>query len=179
MEALVIYDPKFGNTQKIAEAIGEALRRYGTAKVYGLEKAFPEQFGPIDLLVIGGPTQAHGVSARMRQFTDGIRAGTGMMAATFDTRFRMPAVISGSAAKTIARRLKRAGVNVCVEPESFFVSRGGSPELESGEVERAPAWGNRLASHWALNKWCARLTETERLAYRRGNFGRARRVGLE
>lgn len=157
MEALVIYDSKFGNTKKIAETIGEALRRYGTAQVYSLEKPLPEQVGTIDLLVIGGPTQAHGISPRIRQFTDGIAVGVGggVMAATFDTRLRWPTVLSGSAAKTIAKRLKRAGVNVCVEPESFFVTRDAHPQLEPGELERAAHWAKRLASHWALDKWCA------------------------
>jgi len=157
MEALVIYDSRFGNTKRIAEAIGEALRHYGTAHVYSLEKPLPEQVGSVDLLVIGGPTHAHGISARMRQFTDGVTpgVGSGMMAATFDTRLRWPTVLSGSAARTIARRLRRAGVNVCVDPESFFVTRDAHPELEPGELDRAAHWGKRLASHWALDKWCA------------------------
>lgn len=157
METLVIYDSKFGNTKKIAETIAGALKPYSAVQVYGLDKVLPEELRAIDLLIVGGPTQAHGISARMRRFTDGLEAGSGvgMLAATFDTRYRMPVVVSGSAAKTIAKRLRRAGVHVCVAPESFFVTRGGSPQLEAGETEHAAAWGKNLATHWALIGWCA------------------------
>lgn len=157
METLIVYDSKFGNTQKIAEAIAEALKPYNKVQLSGLDKLLPEKLGAVDLLIVGGPTQAHGISPRMRHFTDGLEAasGVGMGAATFDTRFRMPAAISGSAAKTIAKRLKRAGVNVCEPPQSFFVTRGGTPQLEAGEVERAAAWAKQLATNWAMSRWCA------------------------
>lgn len=157
METLIVYDSKFGNTKKVAETIAEALKPYGAVQVCSLDTLLPEKLGTVDLLIVGGPTQAHSISARMRQFTDGLEAGSGvgMVAATFDTRYRMPAAISGSAAKTIAKRLQRAGVHVWVAPESFFVTRGGSPQLEAGEAERAAAWGKSLGTHLAVASWCA------------------------
>jgi flavodoxin I len=157
METLVVYDSKFGNTQKIAETIAEAIKPYSAVQLYGVDTLVPDKLGAVDLCIVGGPTQAHGISARMRQFTDGLEtaAGLGIVAATFDTRFRMPAAISGSAAKTIAKRLKRAGMHVCTPPQSFFVTRGGTPQLEAGEAERAAAWATKLVMHWATVQWCA------------------------
>jgi flavodoxin len=157
METLVVYDSKFGNTRKIAETIAEAIKPYSGVQLHGLDTLVPDKLGAIDLFIVGGPTQAHGITARMRQFTDGLEpaSGVGMVAATFDTRFRMPAAISGSAAKTIAKRLKRAGLNVCVPPTSFFVTRGATRQLEAGEVERAGAWATKLVTQWATTKWCA------------------------
>jgi len=156
MESLVVYDSKFGNTKKVAEAIADGLRAHGRVRLLGLDKLPPHDLGKVDLLFIGGPTQAHGISPRIRQFLDGLETGpaTGTVAATFDTRYRMPAAISGSAAKTIARKLRRVGIRIFAPPESFFVTREG-PELESGEAERAGAWAKRSADRLALSHWCA------------------------
>jgi flavodoxin len=155
METVIVYDSKFGTTRKIAETIAEAVRPHSGVRVFGLDT--PLALDKVDLLIVGGPTQAHGMSPRMRQFTKGLaaRPGTGMVAATFDTRYRMPTAISGSAAKAIARRLKRTGIHLFVPPESFFVMRGAAPELEAGEPERAAAWAQHLVSHLALSHWCA------------------------
>lgn len=157
MRTAVIYDSRFGNSKKIARSIAEGMRDHSEVEIHSLEEFVPETLGPVDLLVIGGPTESHTISARMRQFTDGLEPGSavGTVAATFDTRRRLPKAISGSAATTIARRLRRAGVHVCVEPESFFVSGGDSPSLQAGEAERAADWGAHLTSLWALNQMCA------------------------
>jgi len=156
MECLVVYDSKFGNTRKLAEAIADGLRCVGSVRLLGLDKIPAEDVGTVDLLVIGGPTQVHGMTARIRQFVDLLetRSVTGMVAATFDTRFRMPAALSGSAARLIARKLRQAGIRVFTRPQSFFVSRG-VPELEQGEAERAAEWAKDLAVSLALSHWCA------------------------
>jgi hypothetical protein len=66
----------------------------------------------------------------------------------------MPAVISGSAAKTIARKLRSVGVRIFAAPESFFV-RGRLPQLEDGETERATNWAKGVADRLLLSHWCA------------------------
>ena len=134
METVVVYDSKFGNTRKLAEIMAKAIETSGKVRVFGLETLLPEDLGNVDLLIVGGPTQSHGLSPRMRQFTDVLTAtsANGAVAATFDTRYRMPEVVSGTAAKKIARRLKRKGIHVFQSPESFFVTRGGEPQLETG-----------------------------------------------
>jgi len=156
MESLVVYDSKFGNTKKVAEAIAAGLAGHGPVRLLGLDKLPPQTLGPVDLLFIGGPTQAHAMTARMRQFVDALpaRPASGMAVATFDTRLRMPAVISGSAAKTIARKLRSVGVRIFAAPESFFV-QGSLPQLEEGETERATDWAKGVADRLALSHWCA------------------------
>ena len=156
MENLVVYDSKFGNTKKIAEAIAAGLAGHGPVRLLGLDKLPPQNLGHVDLLFIGGPTQAHAMTARMRQFVDALRTrpANGMAVATFDTRLRMPAVISGSAAKTIARKLRSVGVRIFAGPESFFV-QGSLPQLEEGETERATDWAKGVADRLALSHWCA------------------------
>ncbi len=157
IETVVVYDSRFGNTERLAQVMLDAIRPTGAVRMINLEALLPEGLGSPDLLLLGGPTQSHGLSARMRQFTDElvVRPGTAISAATFDTRYRLPSAVSGSAARAIARRLKQRGVQLLVEPESFFVSRDHPPVLEPGETERAAAWARQVANRCALSRWCA------------------------
>jgi hypothetical protein len=69
----------------------------------------------------------------------------GRSAAAFDTRIdRSPALV-GSAARGIARRLRHRGYELAAEPESFFVDDAEGP-LAEGELDRARAWGQTLAT---------------------------------
>jgi menaquinone-dependent protoporphyrinogen IX oxidase len=156
MDSLVVYDAKFESSEKIAETVAGALRHYGPARLLGLNHLPPHDLEPFDLLFVGGPTQAHAGNAWMRQFVRALKArpAAGMVAATFDTRVRTPAVAANSAAKEIAGVLRRAGVRIFAPPESFFVKRG-VPRLERGEAERAAAWAMAIADRLALSRWCA------------------------
>lgn len=157
MESLVVYDSKFGNTKKLAEIIAEALKPHGAVQLYGLDQMPSESLGRADLLVVGGPTEAHGMSARMRQFLDALDTGraSGTRAAAFDTRYRMPVFLSGSAARTIRKILSHRGLRFLAPAESFFVTRATPTELEEGEAERAASWAKRLATSLQLSQICA------------------------
>jgi flavodoxin len=145
MHSLVIYASRSGNTQRIAEAIADGLRPKGNVELQPAAEA-PSVIPPeIDLVVIGGPTEAHGMTPPMKEFLarlapDGL---SGRRAAAFDTRLRWPLLLSGSAGAGITHQLKALHAKVVADEESFFVTR--KPELEAGEVERATAWGAGLA----------------------------------
>jgi flavodoxin len=144
MKSLVTYATRHGNTRAIAEAIAAALAASGQvliADVNDVDHIDPE----IDLIVVGGPTEGHGMTGPVIDFFDRMAPGAlaGIAAAAFDTRLRWPRVLSGSAAAAITNRLRHAGANLVREPESFLVTM--KPELESGEVERAAAWATALA----------------------------------
>jgi flavodoxin len=154
VNAIVIYGSRSGNTQKIAEAVAAGLGSQGWVKVLAVDEApaiLPEA---IDLVVIGGPTEAHGVTPAVARLIDrlGPSALNGTAVAAFDTRLRWPAWLSGSAAAGIARRLERCGARMIAPPESFLVGRrpnapkGEAPVLEAGELERAEAWASSLAA---------------------------------
>ena len=66
---------------------------------------------------------------------------TGCRAAAFDTRLSYP--LAGGAASPIARRLRRLGYRVGAEPQGFVVKAAQGP-LNTGEQERARAWGATL-----------------------------------
>jgi hypothetical protein len=65
-------------------------------------------------------------------------------AAAFDTRMHGPAALTGSAAKGIARELRRHGFDVISKPESFIVSKDN--HLDAGEEDRAQTWGAQLTA---------------------------------
>jgi hypothetical protein len=66
------------------------------------------------------------------------------VAAAFDTRFRWPVFLSGSAARAIADRLKVKGARLVAKPGSFFVERSEG-SLADGELDRAGVWAHQMA----------------------------------
>jgi flavodoxin len=153
MQTVVIYDSKFGNTQKIAEAIGRGIGSVSEVRVTSTAEAAKalESLGvQPDLVLVGGPTQNHGPSAGLRQFVQKLpTALQGIPAACFDTRYRGPVLLMGSAAAAAAKALVKTGAKVVAPPESFFIVRHGAmPQqtLEPGEIIRAEAWGQAVAT---------------------------------
>ena len=156
MRALIVFDTAFGNTEQIARAIGAALSPHGRVTVESAAGAPVPDPASIDLLIVGGPTQKHHASPALTAWLDrlGPRSLRDLPAAAFDTRYRMAALISGSAAGVAGKSLRRAGCRLIVAPESFFVERDRSPSgqkprhdterMEAGEIERAAAWAASL-----------------------------------
>jgi flavodoxin len=158
MQTVVIYDSKIGNTDRIAEAIARGAARFGEVRVMSTADAAGVA-GPLeqpDLLLLGGPTQKRGPSPAMRAFIDALPGPLrGTPAASFDTRYRGPLFLMGSAAAGVAKVLAKSGAHPVVPPESFFMERGGRMErqqLEPGEVERAEQWGGAAAAAAARQK---------------------------
>jgi hypothetical protein len=167
--ALVVYESMYGNTREIAEAIVAGLREGMDAKAVPVHLADAADVDDADLLVVGGPTHVHGMaSATSRKGAiqaakeDGIeldasahaeptlrawlaeRGGDGRQAAAFDTRIDRSPLLTGSAARGIAKRLRRRGYVLATDSNSFFVDDSEGP-LADGEVERARKWGAGLA----------------------------------
>jgi flavodoxin len=152
MKSIVIYASRYGNTRRIAEAITEALQTHGEAQLFPADEVLPILPRGIDLVVIGGPTEAHRMTRPVVRLFARMGRGAlqGMAAAAFDTRLRGSRILTGSAGSGVARKLRRAGARVIVPEESFFVKNQTDPEgaeLELGELERATAWAESLAAH--------------------------------
>jgi len=151
MKSIVMYASRYGNTRRIAEAITETLQAHGEAQLFPADEALPVLAKGVDLVVIGGPTEAHRMTKPVvRLFAQmGRGALQGMAAAAFDTRVRGSRLLTGSAGSGVARKLRRVGAQLIVPVESFFVrnqSDSERPELEPGELERAAAWAESLAT---------------------------------
>ncbi len=166
MRAVVVYESMYGNTHRVAEAIGRGLARRADVTVVPVAGAGIDLVRGADLLVVGGPTHVRGMTrpstrkaaveqAKPADVIDPSASGPGvrewleqadvlrMPAAAFDTRADIaPAAITGRASKGIAKQLRRHDCPQAAEPESFLVDRDN--HLEPGEEERAEDWGAQL-----------------------------------
>ena len=57
MKALVVYDSIFGNTEQIAQAMGNALSSQVDVEVLQVTQVKLEQLREIKLLIVGSPTR--------------------------------------------------------------------------------------------------------------------------
>jgi flavodoxin I len=140
MKVLVVYDSVYGNTEKIARAIGGALS--GDVKVLRAGDVSPADLESLDLLIAGAPTQGGRATPAIRDFLNKLpeSAVKGINVAAFDTRISTKWVgIFGYAANRIASSLQKMGSNLLTNPEGFFVIGTQGP-LKEGEIERAAAW---------------------------------------
>jgi hypothetical protein len=170
MRAVVVYESMYHNTHTIADAIADGLRESLDVAVVPVDGADAALESGADLLVVGGPTHAHGMSrvgtrkaavaAAEKPGSDlsvdpgaegpGVRdwldrvGQLALEAAAFDTRLDARPWLTGSASKGIARRLRLIGCSLLTEPESFLVTK--ESELEPDEAARARRWGTSLAS---------------------------------
>ncbi|WP_410582579.1 flavodoxin family protein [Amycolatopsis sp. lyj-108] len=172
MHAMVVYESMFGNTEQVATAVAEGLRPYAEIDIVNIDDV--GSVAEADLLVVGGPTHVHGMSwpssrtEAGRQSLDDVRStkclrdwvatldrvSGGNPVATFDTRIGKPRWLTGSAAMSVARKLRRLGFVPLAPSESFLVRTDKQePVLRDGELERARDWGASLGKEFAqLNK---------------------------
>ena len=163
--ALLVYESMFGNTEKVARAIGEGLRSRLEVDVVRVDQAPAVLPADLALVVVGGPTHAFSMSRTstrvsastqgatvmpletgIREWLDGLRQDDEPpQVASFDTRISKVRRLPGSAAKAAAKVLRRRGFKAIVGRESFFVDDTVGP-LSSGELERARQWGIQLAA---------------------------------
>ncbi len=158
MKAMVIYDSAYGNTEKVARAIGQALGPAEEARVVRASEARPEQVAGLDLLIVGSPTQKFSPLGTVTAFLKGIPKDglQGVKVAAFDTRFPQSKIdeikilaffvsIFGYAAEPIAKRLEKKGGDLAIPPEPFYVGDTEGPLLD-GELERAADWARQVAA---------------------------------
>ena len=163
MKALVVYESMFGNTEKVARAIGEGLSEHGEVVLHDTATATPGDVADdVDLIVAGGPTHALSMSREDTRH-DAIRKGArqglvgqglrewltalddlqGLSCATFDTRVSKARLLPGSAARAAARSLRRRGGRMVSSPQSFYVTDVAGP-LVDDQLDRARSWGQQV-----------------------------------
>ena len=134
-----------GNTRQIANAMADALRPAGPVDVLSVEAGPSAITDDVDLILVGGPTEGHGITPQAIAFLDALPPLADRRATAFDTRLNWPRWASGSAAAGIRARLEEAGARRPVPSASFIVSM--KPEIEPGELQRAAAWASDLAGN--------------------------------
>ncbi len=141
MKALVIYDSTYGNTEKIAQAIGQAI----AAEVRRVCNVSASDLKAFDLVIVGSPTMGGRPTEAMRGLLKAMGpAVQGVNVAAFDTRLTAKWVrIFNYAAPRIADSLTEMGATLLGSPEGFFV-QGKEGPLKEGELERAAGWAKEI-----------------------------------
>ncbi|MEU4419232.1 flavodoxin domain-containing protein [Actinoplanes sp. NPDC024001] len=162
MKALVVYESMFGNTATVARAVAAGL-----AGTFDVTLADVQDMPPVagaDLLVVGAPTHAFGMSrpstrtdaakqgdvragaqqTGIREYLDNTPELAGLPVAAFDTKVKM-ALLPGSAAGKALRRLRGLGGRPVLSAESFRVVGTAGP-LVAGELERAQQWAQGIGA---------------------------------
>ena len=167
MTAVVLYESMFGNTRRIAEAIGDGLALYGMVRVGSVSAGGGDLTGA-DLVVVGAPTHAHSLpratsrkeaarwardpeqhleleadadAAGVREWIESLDAAPERWFAS-GTRVDFPRIFAGDASAAIEKRLHRLGSRPAAHSECFLVDTKSM--LVEGELERARAWGAEL-----------------------------------
>jgi hypothetical protein len=165
MKALVVYESMYGNTMAVAQAVADGLGDAETIEVGAAPTVIPPE---VELLVVGGPTHAHGMSKPqtradaagreaepvfskgdgVREWTERLSVSRPTLGAAFDTRVPGPELLMGAASKGVAKQLKARRVRV-VATTSFVLDGVKGPlhdRIAPDELERARAWGRKLAA---------------------------------
>ena len=145
MNAIVLYDSKFGNTEVVAKTVAYVLNGFGHARAQRITESTVLDLSGVDLLIVGSPTQNRNASLATLSFLDLLPPDSlsHVSSAVFDTRYRSLQLFTGSGAHVIANRLRGLGAKILLRPESFFVKTMAGPLVE-GEFERATGWARLL-----------------------------------
>ena len=161
--ALIVVESYFGNTRLIAEAVAAGMIEGGVdTQVVDVSQAPSALPADLDLLVLGAPTHNRGLPTAVSRTKAREQAGSGEAsprigewlettaipastdAATFDTVISK-GWLSGSAAKAIAKALRRHQGRRTSSVRSFVVTASKGP-LADGEKTDAHSWGRELAA---------------------------------
>jgi len=89
VKAVLLYESKYGNTKRVAEAIAEEMQRVGgmEAALTALKGVDVDDIANYDVILLGGPTHFGGPTRSVRKFIDalGKRNVNGKSVAVFDT----------------------------------------------------------------------------------------------
>lgn len=155
MKALVIYDSVFGNTERVARAIGAALGTPDEVTVLQVGAFTPDALAGVEVLFVGSPTRGFRPTPAISAFLAALAADAlkGVKAAAFDTRipleliknrvFRWIVKQGGYADRLIAKALTARGPDLPIPSDGFIVLASEGP-LQEGELERAAAWAQSI-----------------------------------
>lgn len=184
VKAAIVFETMFGTTRLLADAVAKGLSVAATganpaiaAQLVNVNRAARLDLAEIDLLIVGAPTHAHGLSTvasrgeaaawpndpNKHVTLDDDAAGIGMREwldtattvppyfAAFDSRWSHARILTGAASVHLSEILVRRGSRPIVPDESFLIS---DDLLVTGEAYRAEIWGERLvgAAIAAINR---------------------------
>ena len=151
MNVLIVYFSKFGNTRMVAETIGETLEPAGSVRMISWDQLSASDLGGVDLVVMGSPTHRMNLPEAVRPVFEQMprRVLRDTAVAAFDTSYKMSWWLAHfTAARKLAKKLRKLGGRQVAAPETFFVvEREG--QLYDGELERARLWSESILGQLA------------------------------
>ncbi len=145
----------FGNTEKIAQAVGSTLAATLDVEVVRISNLKPDGLTGVDVLIAGTPTRGFRASDAFKAYMKAMPVAQlkDVKVAVFDTRIALEDMdnkigrffikIYGYAAGPLTEQLKSKGGKVIVPGEGFYVLGTEGP-LKDGEIERATAWAQEI-----------------------------------
>lgn len=148
-KAIVVYDTRFGNTEKIAGALALSMEKQGVEVDFAkVDEVDVDGLVEYDLLAIGGPTHMAGMSQSMKEFLEEVKTVDirGKKGFCFDTRnqSRFNRFDLNSAAKRIEKKMKRMKVKM-IKPRESVIVEGREGPLEKGALETFEKLGKEIA----------------------------------
>jgi flavodoxin len=130
MQALVIYDSVFGNTEKIAQAIAAGLRTSHETQCIRAGSVSIAQILSADIIVMGSPTRSFRATPATHSVLESIPTGKlqGKKVAAFDTRLLMSGVKG-----LLFRKIIDKGGYAAPLIASELTSKGGTLALPAGK----------------------------------------------
>src|SRR6478736_4094490 len=143
MRAVVAYESMYGNTRRVAEAIAAGLQSTCSVTLVPVSQLERESLDTADLIVIGGPTHVRGMSRMSTRKAAEEAAHKPGSTLAVEADAQAPGLREWLTSRGIAKELRRHGVTLLTQPESFLVSKDN--QLLPGEEDRARIWGQQLA----------------------------------
>jgi len=155
MKAIIVYDSRFGNTERIAKSLEIGLKQVGdiqTAISVNDKDVIMDSLKEYDLVCVGAPTEGFTSSKPTKEFLAKLKGVNlaGKYGFAFDTK--IDSRLSGSAAKYIEKELNDQGVKIIAPRESAIVfaikERGAivGAKLREGEDKRFEQVGQRIGT---------------------------------
>ena len=153
MRACVIFDTRYGNTEKIAKSFETGLKEAGIQTIcVNTRDVAVDSLMQYDLICVGAPTEAFTVYKPMKEFLAKLKSIdlSGKCGFAFDTR--LDSRFFGSAAKVIEKELSNKGLQIIAPRESALVfslkERGAvtGARLKEGEEKRFEQIGTQVGT---------------------------------
>jgi flavodoxin len=151
MKARIIFDTRYGNTEKIARSFETGLKQAGVQTVcINAKDVAIDSLKQYDLICVGAPTEAFTVYKPMKEFLATLKSVdlSGKCGFAFDTK--VDSRLSGSAAKFIEKELSNKGLQIIAPRESALVfgvkKEEGGARLKEGEEKRFEQIGTQVGT---------------------------------
>jgi flavorubredoxin len=157
MKTIVLYDTRFGNTERIAKSLETGLKEASgiqdvvCTNVRDVVSAI-DSLKEYDIICIGAPTEGFSAPKPIKEFLGKLKRVNlaGNYGFAFDTK--VDSKLSGSAAKFIEKELKSQGLQIVAPRESalvFALKEMGTitgAKLKEGEEKRFKEIGLQLGT---------------------------------